>query len=61
MKLIGYLNYQDVRIEKPYEEQFNIIGDLGGYGAKTSSLKVQITGLEHSAIYYCAASYANLL
>ncbi|KAF0043900.1 hypothetical protein F2P81_003058 [Scophthalmus maximus] len=61
MKLIGFLHYQAATLEKPYEEHFNISGDLGGAAAKKSSLSVQITGPEHNAVYYCAANYAQLL
>ena len=55
MKLIGYLNYKVATIENPYK-QFNITGDLGGNEAKNVSLTFQTSGLEHSAVYYCAAS-----
>ncbi|KAG8013114.1 T-cell receptor beta-2 chain C region, partial [Nibea albiflora] len=34
MKLIGYLNYKAVTMEKLYEKQFNISGDLGVYLSK---------------------------
>lgn len=59
MKLIGYLNFKDVKMEKNYEEQFNISGDLGGTTTKNGSLIVQITGQQHSAVYYCAAREAH--
>ncbi|KAL7380197.1 hypothetical protein ABVT39_013510 [Epinephelus coioides] len=59
MKLIGYLNYQADTMEEPYRKHFNISGNLGGDGVKNGSLTIQITGPEHSAVYYCAASKAQ--
>uniref|UniRef100_A0A4W6FUW0 Ig-like domain-containing protein n=1 Tax=Lates calcarifer TaxID=8187 RepID=A0A4W6FUW0_LATCA len=59
LKLIGYLYNQAVKMEKEYEEHFHISGDLRGVAAKNGSLIVQITGHEQSAVYYCAASYAQ--
>ncbi|KAI3367080.1 hypothetical protein L3Q82_008116 [Scortum barcoo] len=58
MKLIGYLYYEAVTMEDKYKEHFNISGDLTGSQAKNASLIVQISGVEHSGVYYCAASYA---
>lgn len=58
MILIGYVNYNDVKMEKSYERQFNISGDLSGSDAKNVSLIFQLTGAEDSAEYYCAAHYA---
>lgn len=59
VKLIGYLNYKNVVMEKPYEQKFNISGDLSLNDAKRVSLIFQPTGAEDSAMYYCAASYAR--
>ncbi|KAF1374491.1 hypothetical protein PFLUV_G00229650 [Perca fluviatilis] len=59
IKLIGYLNFQAVTKEEPYEEHFNIIGDLGGNTAKNASLEIKLVEQEHSAVYYCAASLAQ--
>lgn len=61
MKLIGYLHYQADTIEELYKNNFNITGDLGGNAAKNGSLSVKIASLQKSAIYYCAASYAQWL
>lgn len=61
MKLIGYLHYQDDKMEELYKNKFIISGDLGGNTAKNSSLSVKITSFQQSAIYYCAASYAQWL
>ncbi|KAL7379985.1 hypothetical protein ABVT39_009541 [Epinephelus coioides] len=55
MKLIGYLNFQDVKMEDPYKDDFNISGDLGGNTAKNGSLIINLVKREHSAVYYCAA------
>ncbi|KAI4797091.1 hypothetical protein KUCAC02_026538 [Chaenocephalus aceratus] len=57
LKLIGYLNYQAVTMEEPFKERFNISGDLSG--VKNGSLTVRKTGVEHSAVYFCAASEAQ--
>lgn len=59
MKLIGYLNFKDATMEKPYEQDFKINGDLGGNERKESSLVVDSTGDGHSAVYYCAAREAH--
>ena len=58
MKLIGYLYYKDVTMEKAYDGQFTITGDLRGDTAKNGSLLVP-TSQQHSAVYYCAASKAH--
>ncbi|CAK6965774.1 unnamed protein product [Scomber scombrus] len=59
MKLIGYLNYADVKMEENYtREEFNISGDLSGTAAKKGSLVIKITQQKHSAVYYCAARQA---
>ncbi|KAK2892163.1 hypothetical protein Q8A73_017828 [Channa argus] len=39
MKLIGYLNFKAVTMEKPYEEDFSLAGDLSGTGI---SLGIQV-------------------
>ena len=59
MKLIGYLNFKAVTMEKAYEELFNMSGDLGGNKVKNGSLIIQVTGREQGAVYYCAASKAH--
>uniref|UniRef100_H3BZQ2 Ig-like domain-containing protein n=1 Tax=Tetraodon nigroviridis TaxID=99883 RepID=H3BZQ2_TETNG len=56
MKLIGYLNYQDVTMEEQYKRNFNMTGDLRVDNAKNGSLMIQITGRDEDAVYYCAAS-----
>uniref|UniRef100_A0A8C4EZ83 Ig-like domain-containing protein n=1 Tax=Dicentrarchus labrax TaxID=13489 RepID=A0A8C4EZ83_DICLA len=52
MKLIGYLNYKNVKMEEPYNVDFNITGDLGGNTAKNGSLIVNFLRPSHSAVYY---------
>ncbi|XP_067335079.1 uncharacterized protein [Channa argus] len=59
MKLIGYLNFKAVTMEKPYEEDFSLAGDLSGSTAKNGSLIIKVKGTEHSAVYYCAAREAR--
>uniref|UniRef100_A0A3B4TQW4 Ig-like domain-containing protein n=1 Tax=Seriola dumerili TaxID=41447 RepID=A0A3B4TQW4_SERDU len=60
IKLIGYLNYYEVKMEKPYEQHFSIHGDLSKNDAKNVSLIFSLTGDEDSAVYYCAASLRGL-
>uniref|UniRef100_A0A3Q3WHT5 Ig-like domain-containing protein n=1 Tax=Mola mola TaxID=94237 RepID=A0A3Q3WHT5_MOLML len=59
LKLIGYLNYQSVTMEEPYKDNFTISGDLSGDKAKKVSLITNVTGFEHTAVYYCATSRAH--
>lgn len=59
MRLIGYLSFKNPTMEKPYEQDFNITGDLGGNGKKESSLVVNTPGDRHTAVYYCAAREAH--
>lgn len=59
MKLMGYLYFNDAKMEKPYENNFNISGDLGGDTAKNGSLSFKSAAPELSAVYYCAASEAR--
>ncbi len=60
LKLIGYLYYGNAEHEKSFKEHFNITGDLSGSTAKNGSLFiVDLKAPEHSAVYYCAASYAH--
>lgn len=59
MKLIGNLYFKAVKMEKPYENNFNITGDLGGDKEKNGSLSFKAAARELSAIYYCAASEAR--
>lgn len=59
LKLIGYLNFKAVTMEKQYEDHFNISGDLGGSTAKKGFLIVTNVGQEQNAVYYCAAREAH--
>uniref|UniRef100_A0A4W6BS39 Ig-like domain-containing protein n=1 Tax=Lates calcarifer TaxID=8187 RepID=A0A4W6BS39_LATCA len=59
LKLIGYLNYKDVKMEELYDEDFNISGDLSVNTVKNGSLILEHAKQEHSAVYYCAASKAR--
>lgn len=59
MRLIGYLSFKDATMEKSYEQDFKITGDLSGNEKKESSLIVNTPGDGHSAVYYCAAREAH--
>lgn len=58
VKLIGYLNYRDVSMEKPYEKRFNNSGDLSMHDEKNLSLTFQTTGAKDNGVYFCVAWYA---
>lgn len=59
LKRIGHLYYGTKDYDKVYESNFKIIGDLSGEKAKNASLLISDLKPEHSAVYYCAASYAH--
>lgn len=60
LKRIGHVNYGSIAHEESYKEHFNITGDLSGDSAKNISLFiVNLKAPEHTAVYYCAASYAR--
>lgn len=59
MKLIGYVDYSTVYMEKQYEQQFNISGDLSQNDAKNVSLLFLLTEAGDSGVYYCAARHAH--
>lgn len=59
MNLIGFLFNEKDTIEESYKEHFNIVGDLRGDAAKNGSLVIPKAGLERTAVYFCAASYAQ--
>ncbi|KAK2826655.1 hypothetical protein Q5P01_020869 [Channa striata] len=60
LKRIGHVSYSIVEHEKSFQEHFNITGDLGGETAKNGSLFIDdLKAPEHTAVYYCAASYAH--
>uniref|UniRef100_A0A3B5AU17 Ig-like domain-containing protein n=1 Tax=Stegastes partitus TaxID=144197 RepID=A0A3B5AU17_9TELE len=59
LKRIGHVNYGIIEHEKPFESNFNITGDMSGETAKKGSLFIVDLQAEHSAVYYCAASYAH--
>ena len=60
MKLIGNLYYKTKTMEESYGDNFKIIGDLSVDTTKNSSLVIfNLTALEHSAVYYCAASVGS--
>uniref|UniRef100_A0A3Q2VMJ0 Ig-like domain-containing protein n=1 Tax=Haplochromis burtoni TaxID=8153 RepID=A0A3Q2VMJ0_HAPBU len=66
LQLLGYmLKTRDVlepgwMVEIKGSTHFNISGDLSGDDAKNASLFiVDLKAPEHSAVYYCAASFAH--
>ncbi|KAJ7988773.1 hypothetical protein DPEC_G00312690, partial [Dallia pectoralis] len=59
LNLIGYLNYDTPAIEDLYTNKFNISGTLSGEKAKNASLNVFNLTHEDTAVYFCAASYAQ--
>uniref|UniRef100_A0AAY5KP31 Ig-like domain-containing protein n=1 Tax=Esox lucius TaxID=8010 RepID=A0AAY5KP31_ESOLU len=59
LNLIGYLNYKTSENEKPYDKRFKISGDLSGEQAKNASLNISNFTPEDTAVYFCAASYAQ--
>uniref|UniRef100_A0A3B3CPJ3 Ig-like domain-containing protein n=1 Tax=Oryzias melastigma TaxID=30732 RepID=A0A3B3CPJ3_ORYME len=56
MKLIGYLYYSQVTMEKEFKDDFKISGDLSGTTAKNGSLVITKAEEKNSAVYFCAAS-----
>ena len=60
LRLIGHVNYDKTDHEESFKEHFKITGDLTGQTAKNGSLFINdLKAPEHSAVYYCAASYAH--
>lgn len=60
LKRIGHLNYGSKEYEEPFKEHFKMSGDLSGDKAKNASLFIDtLKAEEHSAVYFCAASYAH--
>lgn len=52
LKLIGYVFYTDVVLEKEIKNRFNVSGD----GSKYSNLVIEELQPDDSSTYYCAAS-----
>lgn len=60
LKRIGHVYYSNIDIEDSLKEHFRITGDMSGSTAKNGSLLlVNLKAPDHSALYYCAASYAH--
>ncbi|CAL9686835.1 unnamed protein product [Knipowitschia caucasica] len=59
LKFIGYLSYGNKVYEEAFKQHFTFSGDLSGDRAKNASMSITNIRTEHSAIYYCAASYAH--
>lgn len=60
LKLVGYVDFSSITHENAYKKHFNITGDLSGNTEKNSSLFItDLKASEHSALYYCAARYAQ--
>ncbi|KAI9537741.1 hypothetical protein NQZ68_022403 [Dissostichus eleginoides] len=60
LKRIGHLNFGSKEYEEPFKKHFKMSGDLSGDKAKNASLFIDtLKAEEHSAVYFCAASYAH--
>lgn len=59
LKLIGSLDYSTVTLEKRFDQNFSVRGDLSGDDAKNVSLVFQVTAAEDGARFYCAARFAR--
>uniref|UniRef100_A0A3B4AW89 Immunoglobulin domain-containing protein n=1 Tax=Periophthalmus magnuspinnatus TaxID=409849 RepID=A0A3B4AW89_9GOBI len=61
MKRIGHINYGSKDYEESLKKHFEFTGDLSGEKAKRASMIIKDVQPEQSAIYYCAASDAQLI
>uniref|UniRef100_A0A8C5DIE4 Ig-like domain-containing protein n=1 Tax=Gouania willdenowi TaxID=441366 RepID=A0A8C5DIE4_GOUWI len=62
LKRIGHVNYNDKEYEEGFQKDFIFTGDLSGDKAKNITLTISnLKTSEHSAVYYCAASYAQCI
>lgn len=60
LKRIGHVYYGNAELEEAFRQHFNITGDMSENKAKNGSLViVDLKAPNHSAVYYCAASYAH--
>uniref|UniRef100_A0A6Q2ZN18 Ig-like domain-containing protein n=1 Tax=Esox lucius TaxID=8010 RepID=A0A6Q2ZN18_ESOLU len=60
LKLIGYVRFTKATMEDPFKEHFNMSGDVSA--GKTVYLHIpKLRGSEDTAVYFCAASYAQCL
>lgn len=60
LKRIGHVSYDKIELEEAFKQHFNITGDMTGNEAKNGSLAiVDLKAPDHSAVYYCAASYTH--
>lgn len=60
LKRIGHVYLSNIDHEEPFKQHFNITGDMSGDKAKNGSLFItNLQTPEHTAVYYCAASYAH--
>lgn len=58
LRRIGHVNYEKVYLEKSFTQHFNMTGDMSGNEPKNGSLLIaSLRASDHSAMYYCAASY----
>ena len=56
---IGHINYNNKDYADGFEKHFKFEGDLSGNNAKNIYMFIEDAQPEHSAVYYCAASYAH--
>lgn len=55
---IGHIYYGTIDLEESLKTHFNMTGDMSGNGPKNGSLLITaLKASDHSAVYYCAASY----
>ncbi|XP_074789766.1 immunoglobulin kappa variable 1-39 [Mastacembelus armatus] len=60
LKRIGHVYYSEIKHEESFEKHFKITGDMSGETAKNGSLFISdLKAPDHTAVYYCAASYAQ--
>lgn len=55
---IGHVNYETIDMEESFKPHFKMTGDMSGNKPKNGSLLITaLKAPDHSAVYYCAASY----
>lgn len=58
LRRIGHVHYDKVYLEDGFTQHFTVTGDMSGNQPKNASLLIaSLRAPDHSAVYYCAASY----